>query len=231
VGGTGKLCVETDDHAPNCLPKEWANLFSELYGFERRGSPIHPNFHCPDSLWAGVVIFEASHGGGSRVLDPCPGPCQVPGPSGEVAKWLGNGLQNRYTPVRIRSSPRKKTPGFQNEVLGFFLVSSQGTHPTAHRFILVFASVLSNDAARPPNGLRSRRSVHRQPSSRPRSFLSPKARPAFTRPKRPELPKIRLSVRPVRVERRVSCGEMAAFRKEFSFFVFPWVLLACARDD
>jgi hypothetical protein len=24
---------------------------------------------------------------------------------GEVAKWLGNGLQNRHTPVRIRSSP------------------------------------------------------------------------------------------------------------------------------
>ena len=27
---------------------------------------------------------------------------------GEVAKRLGNGLQNRYTPVRIRSSPPKK---------------------------------------------------------------------------------------------------------------------------
>jgi hypothetical protein len=25
---------------------------------------------------------------------------------GEVAKWLGSGLQNRHTPVRIRSSPR-----------------------------------------------------------------------------------------------------------------------------
>ena len=27
------------------------------------------------------------------------------GPFGEVAKWLGNGLQNRYTRVRIPSSP------------------------------------------------------------------------------------------------------------------------------
>lgn len=27
------------------------------------------------------------------------------GTSGEVAKWLGNGLQNHHTPVRIRSSP------------------------------------------------------------------------------------------------------------------------------
>jgi hypothetical protein len=27
---------------------------------------------------------------------------------GEVAKWLGTGLQNRHTPVRIRSSPRNQ---------------------------------------------------------------------------------------------------------------------------
>ncbi len=27
---------------------------------------------------------------------------------GEVAKWLGNGLQNRYTRVRIPSSPPQK---------------------------------------------------------------------------------------------------------------------------
>ncbi len=29
---------------------------------------------------------------------------------GEVAKWLGNGLQNRHTPVRIRSSPPGSLP-------------------------------------------------------------------------------------------------------------------------
>lgn len=27
--------------------------------------------------------------------------------SGAVAKWLGNGLQNRHTSVRIRSAPLK----------------------------------------------------------------------------------------------------------------------------
>jgi hypothetical protein len=50
-------------------------------------------------------------------IDLAHGPWQGPlaFKQGEVAKWLGNGLQNRYTPVRIRSSPPHnwlKTKGF-----------------------------------------------------------------------------------------------------------------------
>ena len=47
-----------------------------------------------------VALDTAAPGGKSG------GPCPA-GASGEVAKWLGNGLQNHHTPVRIRSSPRR----------------------------------------------------------------------------------------------------------------------------
>lgn len=48
------------------------------------------------------------------------GPASKPvSSSGEVAKWLGNGLQNRHTPVRIRSSPPRKQLKKPGEVPGF----------------------------------------------------------------------------------------------------------------
>gem|GEM_PF-4389719 len=48
---------------------------------------------------------------------------------GEVAKWLGNGLQNRPTPVRIRSSPHIEPSVFCKEDAGLFvLVSSRIGH-------------------------------------------------------------------------------------------------------
>lgn len=54
--------------------------------------------------------------GGARFA--CKESCTL---SGEVAKWLGNGLQNRHTPVRIWSSPQE-TPQDLQEVLGCFAV-------------------------------------------------------------------------------------------------------------
>lgn len=45
---------------------------------------------------------------------------------GEVAKRLGNGLQNRHTPVRIRSSPPRMQQKHQGSSLVFSFVGFGG---------------------------------------------------------------------------------------------------------
>src|SRR5690606_4836177 len=50
--------------------------------------------------------------------------------NGEVAKWLGNGLQNRHTPVRIRSSPLSSSEwGFPSPPCR--QVNSRAPHPNS----------------------------------------------------------------------------------------------------
>ena len=50
--------------------------------------------------------------GGMVTLTVTIEPTNTADPSGTIGKWLGNGLQNRYSPVQIRVVPPENAPAF-----------------------------------------------------------------------------------------------------------------------